>query len=106
MRGKAVTHAHGPQAGAASGFDVDVGVADDGGFFWSHAMLVEQLASAFGVGLLSCKTISAIDLRKKRAQSKCLDNGTRWDDRFVRQYRHLARNPFGFCTPMAIWNLV
>ena len=33
MRGKTVTHAHGPQAGVLSGFDIDVRVADDRGFF-------------------------------------------------------------------------
>jgi hypothetical protein len=41
MRGKAVIDAYRPQAGIASSFDIDLGVADDGGFFWANMVLVE-----------------------------------------------------------------
>ena len=57
MRGKAVTYAHGPQAGIASGFDIDVRVPDDRRLFRPYAVFFQQIACAFGVGLLGGETL-------------------------------------------------
>src|SRR5580704_6201370 len=83
VRGKAVIHTYGPQAGVASGFNVDMRVANDHSFFRSHAVFFEQLACAFGVRLLAGKTVASIDLAEESAQSQRLDDGTGGADRLV-----------------------
>src|ERR1700733_10616588 len=81
VRGKAIIHAHGPKAGLASGLDVDMRVPYDRSFLRAHTVFFQQMASAFGVGLLACETVPAIDLGEKRAKAKGFDDGARRKDR-------------------------
>ena len=91
MRREAVTHAHGPEAGVTSGFNVDVRVTDDCGFFRTYSTFFEQLARAFGIGFLGRKTVAAINLCEERAQSQRFNDGTRRDHRLIREHGQLAR---------------
>src|ERR1700722_13005571 len=67
MWGKTVTHAHAPEPSVACGFHVDMRIGNDRSLFRKHAILFEQLASAFGIGFLAGEAVPTIDLRETRA---------------------------------------
>src|SRR5229473_8323369 len=90
MRSETIVHGHRPQAGIASSFDVDMRVPDNRGFLRTHSMLFEQLARAFGVGLLGGKAVSPIDLAEKGAQPKRFHDGPRGNYGLVREHGQLA----------------
>ena len=76
MRREAVVDSNGPETGIASGFNIDVRVADDRGFLRSDAVFFEQFERTFRFGLLRCETVSTVDFREERAQAERINNGT------------------------------
>src|ERR1700678_2905140 len=92
MRSKSITHAHSPQPSIASSFNIDMGVADDCSLLRPHAIFLQQFARALWVRFLGVKTVSAIDLCEERAQPQRLNDGPRWNHRFVGEHRHRARS--------------
>src|SRR5258708_5559631 len=75
--GEAIIHAYGPEAGAATRFDVDGGVSNDYGLGGGYAIFFQQLASALGIRFLGCETISSVDLDEELAESEGFDDGAR-----------------------------
>ncbi len=95
VRGETVGDADGVEAGVSAGFNVDVGVADDGGLMRRRAGFFEQFEGAFGIGLFGGETIAAVDLREKRSEAEGFDDGARGDDGFVGEHGHFSRRAVG-----------
>ena len=89
MRGEAVGHAAGPDAGIAPSKDIHRGVANDGRLLGTSFRLFKQRARAFGIGFLGGKAVASVHVEEKLAQPKGFDDCTRGMNWFVGKYRHL-----------------
>jgi len=95
VRGETVGDADGVEAGVSAGFNVDVGVADDGGLMRRDAGFFEQFEGAFGVGLFSGEAIAAVDLGEEWSEAEGFDDGARGDHGFVGEHGHFSRSAVG-----------
>src|SRR5579859_7954253 len=93
VRCETVSNADGPHPGVPPGAHVHVRVADDRRLIRAHPALLQQLARAFGVGLLRSKAVAAVNLAKELTQPQRLDNRSRGIHRLVREHGHLAGRP-------------
>ena len=93
--GEAVGYAAGPEAGVASGDDVDGGVADHEGFVGTVFCFLQNGLGALRIGLLGGEAVSAVDVGEEFGESEGIDDGTRGADRFVGEDGHLAGEAVG-----------
>src|SRR5712692_8085792 len=91
MRRKPIGHSAAPNTGIAGGEHVNIGIADNDGFFRAAAALFPQSVHTLRVRLFGRKAVSPVNLEEKIAQAQRLDDPPRWVHRLVAEHRQPQR---------------